>query len=99
MKPYSVTCFGVGDGMPCPDRNHSSFLYRFGNTSLLLDCGEPVDSRFKAARLSYDLIDSIVLSHLHADHIGGFLMLVQPDPATAGAPAPLGNHRRAARRP
>lgn len=77
MKPFSVTCFGVGDGMPCPDRNHASFLYRFGKTSLLLDCGEPVDGRFKAGRLSYDSIDSIVISHLHADHIGGFLMLVQ----------------------
>jgi hypothetical protein len=27
--------------------------------------------------LSYDLIDRILISHLHADHIGGFFMLLQ----------------------
>lgn len=77
MRSFSLTCFGVGDGLPCEDRRHASFLYRFGTTSILLDCGEPIDGSFKAAGLSYDLIDSILVSHLHADHIGGFLMLMQ----------------------
>jgi ribonuclease BN (tRNA processing enzyme) len=77
MHKFSLTCFGVGDGLPCRDRNHASFLYRFGETSILLDCGEPIDGRFKATRLSYDLIDSILISHLHADHFGGFFMLMQ----------------------
>jgi len=77
MRKFSLTCFGVGDGLPCPDRDHASFLYRFGETSLLVDCGEPIDGRFKAGKLSYDLMDSILISHLHADHIGGFFMLMQ----------------------
>src|ERR1019366_393058 len=63
MRTSSLTCFGVGDGLPCGDRHHASFLYRFGKTLILLDCGEP--------------IDGILVSHLHADHIGGFLMLMQ----------------------
>jgi ribonuclease Z len=67
----------VGDGFPDADRNHASFLYRLGKTSILIDCGEPIDSRFKASGLGYDLVDGIVISHLHADHIGGFLMLMQ----------------------
>ena len=77
MQTFSLTCFGVGDGLPCPDRNHAAFLYRFGATSILLDCGEPVDRCFKAGGLSYDLTDAIFLSHLHADHFGGFFMLLQ----------------------
>jgi Cft2 family RNA processing exonuclease len=77
MRTFSLTCFGVGDGLPCPDRNHAAFLYRFGATSILLDCGEPVDGTFKASGLSYDLPDAILLSHLHADHFGGFFMLLQ----------------------
>lgn len=77
MQNFSLTCFGVGDGMPCPDRNHAAFLYRFDKTSILLDCGEPVDSRFKAGGLSYDLPDAVFISHLHADHFGGFFMLLQ----------------------
>jgi ribonuclease BN (tRNA processing enzyme) len=77
MGQTLLKCFGVGDGWPCQDRNHSSFLYRFGKVSILVDCGEPLDRSFKASGLSYDTIDRIFLSHLHADHIGGFFMFMQ----------------------
>ena len=77
MHPFSVKCFGVGDGWPCPDRNHSSFLYRFGRVTLLIDCGEPISGSFKASGLDYDSVDRIFISHLHCDHIGGFFMLMQ----------------------
>jgi phosphoribosyl 1,2-cyclic phosphodiesterase len=70
-------CFGTGDGWPCVGRGHASFLYGLGGTSLLVDCGEPIDSRFKATGLSYDTFDAILLSHLHADHVGGLFMLLQ----------------------
>lgn len=73
----SITCFGVGDGWPCADRNHASFLYRFGKTSIIVDCGEAIDRSFKANGLSYDLPDAIFLSHLHSDHIGGLFMFMQ----------------------
>lgn len=77
MDKFSLKCFGIGDGWPCGDRRHSSFLYRFGKTSILIDCGETVSGSFKASGLHYDTIDRIFLSHLHSDHIGGFFMLMQ----------------------
>ena len=77
MRKFSLTCFGVGDGWPCADRSHSSFLYRLGKTSLLIDCGEPVSRSYKASGLSYDAVNAMFLSHLHADHFGGFFMLMQ----------------------
>src|SRR6185436_16568766 len=77
MRDVTLTCFGVGDGWPCVDRNHASFLYQFGKTSILIDCGEPIDRTYKSSGLSYDLVDSIFLSHTHADHIGGFFMFLQ----------------------
>jgi ribonuclease BN (tRNA processing enzyme) len=73
----SLTCFGVGDGRSCPDRNHAAFLYRLGATSLLVDCGEPVDRNFTASGSGPETLDGIVLSHLHADHVGGLFMLLQ----------------------
>jgi len=73
----SVICFGTGDGAPCEDRNHASFLYRLGRTTILVDCGEAVDRSYKATGLSYDGIDAIFLSHLHSDHVGGFFMFMQ----------------------
>jgi ribonuclease BN (tRNA processing enzyme) len=77
MGKLSLTCFGIGDGWPCADRNHSAFLYRFGGTSLLVDCGDGFSRPLKAAGLSYDAIDHIFISHLHADHFAGLFMLMQ----------------------
>ena len=73
----SVICFGTGDGAPCEDRNHASFLYRLGRSTILVDCGEAVDRSYKASGLSFDTIDAIFLSHLHSDHVGGFFMFMQ----------------------
>lgn len=77
MRKFSLTCLGVGDGWTCADRRHASFLYRFGDTTLLVDCGEPVDGSLRAHGVSADAVDHILISHLHSDHIGGFFMLMQ----------------------
>jgi ribonuclease Z len=77
MHSFSLKCFGVGDGWPCATRHHSSFLYRFGKVSILIDCGEPISGGFKGTELSYDAIDRIFISHMHCDHVGGFFMLMQ----------------------
>ncbi|HSH95917.1 MAG TPA: MBL fold metallo-hydrolase [Roseimicrobium sp.] len=77
MDPVSLKCFGVGDGWPCDDRNHSSFLFRFGQTSILVDAGESLSSSYKASGLSYDYFDRMLISHFHGDHIGGFFMFMQ----------------------
>jgi ribonuclease BN (tRNA processing enzyme) len=73
----SVICFGTGDGAPCEDRNHASFLYRLGRTTILVDCGEALDRSYKTSGLSYDALDAIFLSHLHSDHVGGLFMFMQ----------------------
>jgi ribonuclease Z len=73
----TLTCFGTGDGVPIADRNHSAYLYTFGDTNFLVDCGEPISTTYKASGLSYDLIDAIIISHLHSDHFSGLFMLIQ----------------------
>ncbi len=76
MEKLSLKCFGIGDGWPSA-RNHSAFLYRIDSTALLLDCGEPVSRSFHQSGVGCDALDSIILSHLHFDHAGGFFMLIQ----------------------
>lgn len=77
MSALSVKCFGVGDGVPNVDRSHSSYLYRFSDVSVLIDCGEPVSRSLKAGGIGSDAIDRLIISHLHSDHFGGFFMLLQ----------------------
>jgi len=77
MAQGSLICIGTGDGWPSADRNHAAFLYRIGKVSFLIDCGEPVSARFCANGWGPDLVDFILLSHLHFDHVGGLFMLIQ----------------------
>jgi ribonuclease BN (tRNA processing enzyme) len=77
MERLDLTCFGTADGMPCADRNNSAYLYQLGRAWILLDCGEPLCRSYKDAGLSFNRLDSLVLSHLHADHLGGLFMFVQ----------------------
>lgn len=77
MDSVSLHCLGVGDGTASTGRNHSAYLYSFGETRVLVDCGEPVGRTLKMAGISPDAVDTLFLSHLHSDHIGGLLMLLQ----------------------
>ena len=77
MARCSIRCFGVGSGFPTADRGHSAFLYRLGSESLLIDCGDGLSARYEAAGISYDQFGSLILSHQHGDHVGGFLMFLQ----------------------
>lgn len=90
----SLRCFGVGDGWPSADRQHSAFLYRFGATTVLVDCGDGLSTAYKASGLSYDAVDAILISHFHSDHVGGLSMFLQglwlerrTRPLTIGVPA------------
>lgn len=77
MDKLVLNCFGVGDGWPCADRGHSSYLYNLAGSSVLIDCGESLSHTLKTTGQSPDQIDQIFISHLHFDHIGGFFMLLQ----------------------
>ena len=74
---FELRCFGTGDGAPSGERNHSAYLYDLDGAILLLDCGDSVSRSLKAAGLSWDAIDQIIISHFHFDHIGGFFLLMQ----------------------
>lgn len=74
---HRVHCLGTGDGWPCADRHHSSYLYELAGTCVLIDCGESVCRSLAARKFDWNRLDAIVLSHTHADHLGGLFMLLQ----------------------
>ncbi len=77
MSKTSLHALGTNDGWTSDQRGHSAFLYRLENSTLLIDCGEPVGRSLRSAEVKPDDLDGLLLSHLHCDHVGGFFMLMQ----------------------
>ena len=57
--------------MPLPKRWLTSLLVRCGGSSLLIDCGEGTQIALREKGWSFKPIDTILLTHFHADHIAG----------------------------
>ena len=67
----NVTLLGCGGMMPLPERYLTSLLVRCAGHSLLIDCGEGTQVALRSAGLGFKAIDTICLTHFHADHIAG----------------------------
>ncbi len=68
---------GVSAATPTQDRNLSSFALRLDSGEILLfDAGEDVQRRFEAAKLKFNTPTTILISHLHGDHILGLAGLL-----------------------
>jgi ribonuclease BN (tRNA processing enzyme) len=72
-----LTCLGVGDGLLSATRGHAAFVYRFGRTQFLVDCGEPAARSLCQGGWQADELEAVFISHLHFDHVGGLLTLLQ----------------------
>src|ERR1700675_2917058 len=68
---------GSASGFPAPGRGHSSLLLSLADQSILIDAGEPCSRSLAEAGISFSTIDSVLLTHGHADHTGGLPMLIQ----------------------
>jgi ribonuclease Z len=67
--PLTVTLLGTGNPIPDPSRAGPATLVRGGGTALLVDCGRGVLQRLAAAGLFPTMLDAVLLTHLHSDHI------------------------------
>jgi len=66
-----VCLLGTGGMTPLPRRWLASLLVRFRGSLLLLDCGEGTQISLKSVGWGFKEISTILLTHLHADHVAG----------------------------
>lgn len=77
MSKCKITVLGSSSGMPSPARFCSSILLQTENANFLLDCGEGTSFSLLRNQLDPELIDSVFISHSHADHLAGLFLFIQ----------------------
>jgi len=71
-----LTVIGSGDAFGTGGRFNTCFMVEAAHT-ILLDCGASTPVALRAQRIDPNVLDGVILSHLHGDHFGGlpFLLL------------------------
>lgn len=67
-----VTLLGTGCPQPVMQRFGASTLVQAGNQTLLIDAGRGALQRLTQARVPWQDVTGVLLTHLHSDHVVGF---------------------------
>ncbi|MBK7230127.1 MAG: MBL fold metallo-hydrolase [Ignavibacteriales bacterium] len=71
-----IKFLGTGSGQTSLNRFHSSFLISSSEHNLLVDCGDGISKAILKQNVNFNSIDSILISHFHADHFSGLPSLL-----------------------
>jgi ribonuclease Z len=80
---------GTGSPIPDPERAGPSTLVRSEGATLLVDCGRAVLLRLIAAGVLPLMLDAVLLTHLHSDHLTDLNDVITTQWVMSSAPTPL----------
>ncbi|MCL1996633.1 MAG: ribonuclease Z [Defluviitaleaceae bacterium] len=66
-----ISLVGTGGMMPLPHRFLSSAILRYKTNTILIDCGEGTQVSLNILGWGFKNIDTICITHFHADHVSG----------------------------
>lgn len=70
-KNFTITILGSSSAVPTSERFPTAQLVSCYGRHYLLDCGEGTQIQLRKYKISFQRIDRIFISHLHADHFLG----------------------------
>ena len=65
----TITLLGTGNPIPDPNRAGPSTLVRGEGTTILIDAGRGVVMRLAGAGVMPPMLDGVLITHLHSDHL------------------------------
>ncbi|KAB1188105.1 MULTISPECIES: MBL fold metallo-hydrolase [Haloferax] len=72
-----LTFLGTGSAMPVSGRAQSGLLLESDSNALLVDCGSGVLARLAETDVGYEGVSSVLLTHLHLDHVSDLMPLIK----------------------
>jgi ribonuclease Z len=74
-----VTLHLLGTGAAYTDAHRTTTMLAVNNgkSVILVDCGGDVVQRLLAANLDLNLVDGLIVTHEHPDHVGGFPLFME----------------------
>ncbi len=72
-----IKILGAASGMPDPELHHAAIWVKLKNTQVLFDCGEGTAGQMLSNSISGEVIDAIIITHFHPDHLCGIYMVLQ----------------------
>ncbi len=73
----SIIFLGTSHGDPSMTRFCSCTFFKFGETSFLIDAGEPVTALLMRRGIKLADLNAVFLTHMHKDHTGGLPFLLK----------------------
>jgi len=77
QNQLELVVLGSCSGVSSTTRAHQTLVLWQGNTTVMLDCGEPATARYMQEGLSLDDLEHVIISHGHIDHCGSLPMLLK----------------------
>lgn len=76
MQPFKIRILGCGSALPTLKHFASSQIVEIRDKTFMVDCGEGTQIQVRRARIHFNKIISIFITHLHGDHSFGLIGLI-----------------------
>ncbi len=71
-----ITFLGTASSIPTAERDNTALLLKHKKDCLLIDCPGAVSHKLLKAEVDYTVLNKVILTHHHPDHIYGIVHLI-----------------------